>query len=474
MKKIFALPRSAQGQALILIALAAIGLFAITGLAIDGSAKFSDRRHAQNAADTAALAAALARADGLSNGKTSSVCSTVSGYSNSAFCLDIIYAAWQRAQDNGYDGLMPRSSVDVYSPPLSGVYSNCSDVHFNCNDYVQVIIDSNVNTYFARVIGINQIHNHVEAVASTVSQDNSFQFGGNAIVALKPSGCDALRAQGGAQIKIYGGGLYSNSDDASCSFFRQSCPSGSIGVFTDNTETTQGTITMVGNTTSSCGSTQAGLDSAATQISFPPPYQEIAEPAECSQTADLSANYTVTGSGSSKTATLRPGHFSTIPLSGQWKNIIFTPGVYCVNSTLNSPDTMSIDTSTPGGIMIYFKPGGYFTFNGGSVINLWGINSNNDSSLSAYQGFLMYVAPNYALTTPPNCKLNGNTDYALKGTIYAPYCAVTIDGTSNTGTFQSQVIGYTVNMAGTANVVLTYDSSQNVVWQIPWQVGLTK
>ena len=49
-----------RGQALVLVALASIGLFAITGLAIDGSAKFSDRRHAQNAADTAAVAGALA------------------------------------------------------------------------------------------------------------------------------------------------------------------------------------------------------------------------------------------------------------------------------------------------------------------------------------------------------------------------------------------------------------------------------
>ena len=50
-----------RGQALILIALAAVGLFGFSALAIDGSRVFSDRRHAQNAADTAALAAALAR-----------------------------------------------------------------------------------------------------------------------------------------------------------------------------------------------------------------------------------------------------------------------------------------------------------------------------------------------------------------------------------------------------------------------------
>jgi uncharacterized membrane protein len=49
-----------RGQALVLIALAAVGLFAFAGLAIDGSIVFSDRRHAQNAADTAALDAALA------------------------------------------------------------------------------------------------------------------------------------------------------------------------------------------------------------------------------------------------------------------------------------------------------------------------------------------------------------------------------------------------------------------------------
>src|SRR5689334_20899575 len=58
----------ARGQALILIALAAVGLFAVTGLAIDGGARFSDRRHAQNAADTAALAAALTKATELTKG----------------------------------------------------------------------------------------------------------------------------------------------------------------------------------------------------------------------------------------------------------------------------------------------------------------------------------------------------------------------------------------------------------------------
>ena len=54
------LPSTPRGQALVLIALAAVGLFAFAALAIDGSRVFSDRRHSQNASDTSALAAALA------------------------------------------------------------------------------------------------------------------------------------------------------------------------------------------------------------------------------------------------------------------------------------------------------------------------------------------------------------------------------------------------------------------------------
>ena len=53
-----------KGQALIVIALAAVMLFAFASLAIDGSMAFSDKRHAQNAADTSVLAAALAKTHG--------------------------------------------------------------------------------------------------------------------------------------------------------------------------------------------------------------------------------------------------------------------------------------------------------------------------------------------------------------------------------------------------------------------------
>src|SRR4026209_1716458 len=137
MKKI----KSERGQALIIFALAAIGLFGIVGLAIDGSAKFSDRRHAQNAADTAALAAALAKSNALIDPTKTNApleCPPTSG-PPSDVCAALQTAALDQAGNNGYDNNLVSNTVEVYAPPISGYYT--SD-----NTYVQVIITSHVNT----------------------------------------------------------------------------------------------------------------------------------------------------------------------------------------------------------------------------------------------------------------------------------------------------------------------------------------
>lgn len=456
--------RGERGQVLMLLALAAIGFFAITGLAIDGSAKLSDRRHAQNAADTAALAGAYALAK-----------------NDAQWQL----AALDLAEDNGYDNTHAHdgrltNDVTVYNPPISGAYSDCSptQMRYDCNDYVQVIIDSNVNTFFAAVIGITQTHNHVEAVASIIRQNDVGRtvFGGNAVVALSPEGC-ALMAQGNSKVTINGGGLYSNSVDASCSFQSASCSS---LLDVNNEDGTQGTVKTVGgyNAHLGCMPQADVMVAAQDQLPFPPPYQEITPPAVCSQNADLSTNYSLTGSGNDKTATLQPGHYSSIPLSGKWKNIILNPGVYCIDSSLNSPDSLIV---TPGaaGVFIYIKAGGSFTFNGGSVVKLWGINQENinaDATVTPYNHFLLYVAPNYASGTPSTCLMNGNANDMFVGTIYAPYCDVTLSGTSGPSGFQTQIVGYTVKFSGTADVILTYNDDDNAFdeWTVPQQVGLIK
>jgi len=160
-----------------------------------------------------------------------------------------------------------------------------------------------------------------------------------------------------------------------------------------------------------------------------------------------------------------------------------SPGVYCIGSTLkinnsnqkllaNGPTAVQTDP----GVLLYFKPGGSFDFSGGQV-HIWGINDANialDPTLDTYKGFLIYAAPNYAGGSPVGCTINGNSLNLFVGTIYAPYCKITMNGASGDTGFQSQLIGWEVSFAGGAEIYLNYDGASSPTWPIPLQVGLVK
>jgi hypothetical protein len=467
---------SQRGQALILIALAGIALFGIAGLAIDGSAKFSDRRHAQNAADTAALAGALT----LARNGTASACSTASGYSNSSDCLDIIYAAWDRADQNGYDGTL-NNDVEVYSPPLNGTFSDCSDVHFDCEDYIQVIITSHIDTWFMRVLGFQQTTNVVQAVASKISQVDNFNFGGNAVVALAPDGC-ALMSQGGTALHVIGGGLYSNSDDGSCSFKKDSC----AGVTdidmsddgdVDDTDDPPGTITTVGNMSVNTGCPpDANLAPAGSkQLPFPPPFEELPPPLECSKPQSYPND---------KVVVLTPGYYADMPPKTNMTEVTLKPGIYCIGNDMKIKAGVKLRVEgaptsfvTGPGVLFYFMPGGSFDFSGSSEVQIWGINQANvtlKSTDEPYKGFLIYAAPDYSTGTPVGCTINGSSTSMFQSTIFAPFCNITMNGGSGETGFQSQLIGYNVKFSGTSDIYLNYNANASPTWNIPLQVGLSR
>ena len=143
-----------NGQALILIAFAAVGLFAFSALAIDGSRVYSDRRHAQNAADTAALSAALARIRAASNPDPAAIDAAT------------VAAGLDRAASNGYlndsDSTVEVNLCDEpgLTPPCEGLPDNA-----DLSEYIQVEIESTIPTTLARVIGWNQVTNVQTAVA---------------------------------------------------------------------------------------------------------------------------------------------------------------------------------------------------------------------------------------------------------------------------------------------------------------------
>ena len=173
-----------KGQALVIIVFAMMGLLAMTALTVDGGLAYSDRRQAQNAADSAAFAAGLA--------KTKS--------------LNITAAALDRAASNGYHNDGIRSIVAVNNPPTSGTYSGNSE-------YIQVIITSNFPLTFANLLGKPQMTNVVEAIARAKPGSMNPLFYGNAVVGLNPSTSDCAFDSGNsnaAHWALTGGGIFSN------------------------------------------------------------------------------------------------------------------------------------------------------------------------------------------------------------------------------------------------------------------------
>src|SRR5688500_9324893 len=137
---------SEKGQALIIITLAAIMLFGFAALAIDGSMVFSDKRHAQNAADTSALAGALAYTRDTHANDDDDDDDDDGG-------MNVIRtAARDRAASNGYDnGATNDVTVTAVDVPSGG----CPDDVSGKDITVEIV--SNVNTTFARVIGRTQV-----------------------------------------------------------------------------------------------------------------------------------------------------------------------------------------------------------------------------------------------------------------------------------------------------------------------------
>jgi Flp pilus assembly protein TadG len=212
--------RHERGQALILIALAAVGLFGFTALAIDGSRKFSDRRHSQNAADAAALAAALASSRGADDTSSSTTATTV-------------------ATTNGYDGGATNDVTVIFTDTPAGLCPpNTTGKDITVN------IDSVIPTTFARVVNVNQMTNKVSATARECGSFIGPPFEGNAIVALAPAG-KGFDGTGTPDWLITGGGIFSNSADGNAAYCN-----GSAGIITPS-------VSVVGGTDFRCHGTSS-------------------------------------------------------------------------------------------------------------------------------------------------------------------------------------------------------------------------
>jgi hypothetical protein len=125
-----------------------------------------------------------------------------------------------------------------------------------------------------------------------------------------------------------------------------------------------------------------------------------------------------------------------------------------------------LESDKVDGVTIYIRPGYKFSYEGGTI-NL------TATKTGPYADYVMIVASDFDLTKPPeDCKIDGNTANSFTGTIYAPYCNVTINGGSEDTSYNAQIIAYEVKLNG--NNVINFTYNPNVTrWNEP-KVGLMR
>jgi len=420
---------SEKGQVLILIALVVIALFGFAALAIDGSIAFSDKRHAQNAADTAALAGALGKIRG----------------NNWTATVDI---ARSRAASNGYNNDGATSVVDVYL---------CSDASATCTalpasakpeEYIQVKITSQVRTTFARVIGRNQLTNQVTAVAHAVPGYRTSTFGGNALVALNTDACPALDYGGGSTTTVTGSGIFINSRCNGTGSY--SATNQALNSSSNNTSLTVPCFNLVGGNTVRPGSltSTGGCSSTINNSSA-----FISNPAQVYQKANIPCG---TSAGTYDSTTLNPGNYSgAFPPGGQ---TTMTPGIYCIDGGNQGFSLSGGQTLTGSNVLIYMKSGNVNWTSGGIQISaMQGVNPE-------YDGLLLYLAEG-------NCddvSITGNGTSRYVGTILAPCSLVKLAGGSSTGNqnvLENQIIGDRIQLTGSNTLNINFNAQQQ--WQPP-------
>ena len=388
-----------RGQALIVIALALAGLIGILGLVVDGGNAFLDRRKAQNAADAAALAGALARIRG----------------------EDMVTTAFASAAQNGYNNDSITNKVELFSPPKDGPHSTNVE-------YIQIIITSHIDTYFARIVGRSRITNVVQAVARTKSSDYGQLLNGMAVVSLAPSSnCGNQKAfwlHGNATLSISGGGVFINSNNETCALLQHG--NGSIHI-NDGYK-----IEVVGG-----ASLQKpllfspGVVVGAPSINYPPPFfmPEI----DCEgETAQVSEDGT----------SMSPGEWADdFPPEGVTH---LESGAYCLENGMN------INGPLQGSDVVFKVIDGDVRFGNANIV----LDPQDDGNNA---GLLIYLPQE----NKSRVVLDGGPESIISGTILAPASHIVINGNSSASGFQSQIIGYTIEAGGSSNIVLAYKDAQN-------------
>lgn len=320
---------SQSGQSIIILALSFIVLLGFSGLAIDGGILYSDRRHAQNAADAGSLAGALAILQG----------------------NNPVPIAYARVADNEYDNDGVRNWVNVYWPPVDGPYAGD-------NNYVEVKIRSKVDSVFAHFVYSGDLENTVTAIAHAKPATVEPFLSGDAMVGLAKSGCSVVWSHGNNHTEIDGSGIFVNSDHPDCAFKA----SGSNVLDVDTY------IHVVG-----------GFEISGGAIVNPTPlggFPQIETPIVPTPSCGGSSTTTTNADGSK---TMTPGNTSDFNFHGGTWTLEF--GIYCVSGGFSVNSGTNI---TGQDVLIYLELGD-ISWNGSATLNLDAPDDGEYANMLIYQ-----------------------------------------------------------------------------------------
>jgi Flp pilus assembly protein TadG len=430
--------RNEKGQAIVILALAIVVLLGFTAIAIDGGMAYSDRRHAQNAADASSLAGAAMAALSLENNHVTYGAWDCNNFKLQNAVQSAETAAINRAANNTY-------TIDTDFSDHNGVEVVCEQGVFNgawVDKYIEITtyISKTTDTHFAQFVFSGLLQNQVQAV-TRVRPRVPLAFG-NAVVSLNTAPCsgnsNGVIFSGSSDLHIKGGGVFSNG-----------CLYGNGSNFDVNTN--EWNVHYAGEALGTLININPSPQKAGFQL---PPSSYQVEAPDCSSLP----NRTQSGDD------IYPGRYSSISLN----NGILTmhPGLYCITG---GPNAFKVNGGNliANSVTIYITTGGV-DISGNVNVNMSAPSYRPDPA-PAIPNMLFFLAPG----NTSNVNLQGNSDSAFLGTIYAPDGNINITGDSGTNpTFHTQVIGKNVKIDGNATIDINFNGGQN--YQKPSSLELYK
>jgi hypothetical protein len=398
-----------RGTVAVMVAVSLTAILAVLAIALDGGALLADRRHAQAAADAAALAAAC---DLYDNYWTNSGTDP-----NGTAAL----SALTTAKANGYADDGVTSVVTVNIPPKSGDYVGMTG-------YVEVIVQSYDPRSFSNIFASGPMPVQARAVAlgAPVAADVG-------ILVLDPTGKGALSTNGTGGSTVTGTPVVVDSNDPSAAI------AGGGGTLTaQEFDITGGYSTTGGGQFS--GPIHTGRRPMADPLADLPPPDKTQMITQSSKKMQYTQGST----------TLSPGVYTGgISVSGTG-SLTLLPGVYYMDG---GGFTFSGQGNLLGnGVMIYNAPGngnsaGIGVTGQGSMV-LSGPTSGPYAGITFFQDRTSNVTGNVQ-------GAGGNT--SITGTFYFAGALLNVSGNGGVSNIGSQYISYDLTLGGNGGININWN-----------------